>query len=202
MRSRSPQARFGPAERSPRYPPCAGPSPLSRYERRWVDEAFTAFRAAGYTQSSAYTVYRGTGTSFLYRDALWHGADMLGLGVSSFSHLGGVHFQNEASFTPYLESVERGELPIWRAYAMGDDERLIREFILQLKTGRVDSAEFVAKFGVDPRERFRSALATHAEDGHLTLDGGVIHATPKGLLVVDSLLPAFFRPEHVTDRYT
>lgn len=181
-------------------------APVADWEtkRRWVDEAFTALRAAGYTQSSAYTVYRAGeagGASFLYRDALWHGADMLGLGVSSFSHLGGVHFQNDASFGSYLDSVERGELPIWRAYALEDDERLIREFVLQLKTGAVRAGEFSAKFGVDPRARFADALALHVKDGNLVVDGEWIRTTPEGLLVVDTLLPAFFRPEHVSDRY-
>ncbi len=181
-------------------------APVADWEtkRRWVDEAFTALRAAGYTQSSAYTVYRAGeagGASFFYRDALWHGADMLGLGVSSFSHLGGMHFQNDASFGSYLDSVERGELPIWRAYALDDDERLIREFVLQLKTGAVRTGEFSAKFGVDPLMRFADALAKHVEDGHLVVEGEWIRTTPAGLLVVDTLLPAFFRPEHVSDRY-
>jgi oxygen-independent coproporphyrinogen-3 oxidase len=126
---------------------------------------------------------------------------MLGLGVSSFSHLGGVHFQNESSFGSYLDSVERGELPIWRAYSLDDDERLVREFVLQLKTGAVRAGEFHAKFGVDLHERFAAGLASHVEDGLLTLDGDWIRTTPAGLLVVDSLLPAFFRPEHHSDRY-
>ncbi|MEM6675485.1 MAG: coproporphyrinogen-III oxidase family protein [Planctomycetota bacterium] len=170
-------------------------------KRRWVDEAFSALRGDGYTQSSAYTAYRGDGTSFLYRDSLWHGADMLGLGVSSFSHLGGVHFQNEPSFGGYLDRVGRGERPISRAYELSDDERLIREFVLQLKTGRVDAREFVNKFGVDPRQRFADALRRHVEDEKLVLDGDLIRVTPEGLLVVDTLLPAFFLPEHVSERY-
>ncbi len=170
-------------------------------KRRWVDEAFSRMRATGYSQSSAYTAYRGDGTSFLYRDALWHGSDLLGLGVSSFSHLGGVHFQNEPSFGGYLERVEKGERPVSRAYALNDDERLIREFVLQLKTGSVDGAEFEAKFGVDPLTRFADALQGHARDGMLTVEGSLVRTTPAGLLVVDTLLPAFFRPEHVSDRY-
>lgn len=177
-------------------------APVADWEtkRRWVDEAFSAFRAAGYTQSSAYTVYRGDGTSFLYRDALWHGADLLGLGVSSFSHLGGVHFQNEVAFEQYLGRVELGERPVWRAYAMSPDEQLLRQFVLQLKTGCVRPSEFVECFGVDPRVRFADALAQHVADGHLVLEDDAVCTTREGLLVVDSLLPAFFRPEHVTDR--
>ncbi len=170
-------------------------------KRRWVREAFAALGEAGFEQSSAYTAYRGGGTSFLYRDSLWHGADMLGLGVSSFSHLGGIHFQNEPSFGGYLDRAERGERPISRAYALGDDERLIREFILQLKTGAVDASEFRTKFGVDPLTRFADALEHHQAAGMLTVEGDAIRTTPDGLLVVDTLLPAFFRPEHISDRY-
>ena len=84
---------------------------------------------------------------------------------------------------------------------LGDDERLVREFVLQLKTGAVDAGAFRAKFTVDPLERFADALAGHQRAGMLTVDGDRIRTTPEGLLVVDTLLPAFFRPEHISDRY-
>ncbi|MEZ6016293.1 MAG: hypothetical protein R3F49_14335 [Planctomycetota bacterium] len=84
---------------------------------------------------------------------------------------------------------------------MNDDDRLIREFVLQLKTGAVRASEFTAKFGVDPRARFADALERHVRDGHLALDGDWIRTTHDGLLIVDSLLPAFFRSEHISDRY-
>ena len=32
---------------------------------------------------------RGRKMEFVYRDSLWHGADMLGTGVASFGHMGG-----------------------------------------------------------------------------------------------------------------
>ncbi len=178
-------------------------APVADWEtkRRWVTEAFSALGADGYVQSSAYTMVRGDRTTMLYRDSLWHGADMLGLGVSSFSHLGGVHFQNEPSFGTYLDRVERGERPIFRGYVMNDDERLVREFILQLKAGSVDMQQLQAKFGVDPRSRFADALEQHVADGNLVIEGDRVRTTPEGLLIVDGLLPAFFRPEHVTTRF-
>ena len=65
-------------------------------------------------------------TRFLYRDSLWHGADMLGLGVASFSHLGGVHSQNQHHLDPYLEAVERGDAAAFRAaHDLPDDGRLV-----------------------------------------------------------------------------
>ena len=42
------------------------------------------------------------------------------------------------------------------------DERLIREFILQLKLGRTSCDYFQKKFGVDVRQRFAQPLQTLA----------------------------------------
>jgi len=170
-------------------------------KRRWVAEAFAALESAGYTIGSAYTAYKGEQTKFLYRDALWHGADLLSLGVSSFSHIGGVHYQNEHSFEGYLRRVEAGELPIHRALALDSDERLIREFILQLKLGTLDTSYFQDKFGVDVRSRFREALARHETDGWLSVVGDEIRTSREGLLRVDQLLPDFFLEKHQNARY-
>ncbi|MFT7485820.1 MAG: oxygen-independent coproporphyrinogen-3 oxidase [Candidatus Paceibacteria bacterium] len=178
-------------------------APVADWEtkRRWTERAFSRFAAAGYSLSSAYTASRGDDTQFVYRDALWQGADMLGLGVSSFSHLGGIHFQNEHSFTPYVERVESGELPLARAYGLNAEELMIREFILQLKTGRIDADSFQRKFGVDVLRRFSAPLEQHRRAGMLSLDGPLIRATPQGMLHLDGLLPPFFLEDHQNARY-
>jgi oxygen-independent coproporphyrinogen-3 oxidase len=165
-------------------------------KRRWVRQAFDAFLAAGYRQSSAYTVCRDVEVEFLYRDALWHGATMLGVGVSSFSHHEGVHFQNESSFENYCDRVEAGELPLTRGHVMTPEERFRREFVLQMKLGRVAASYFSDKFGIDPRARFAAELAGHVAAGWITVEGDTIAATPEGLLRVDGLVPAFYLPEH------
>jgi oxygen-independent coproporphyrinogen-3 oxidase len=169
-------------------------------KRRWTREAFAGLEAAGYEIGSAYTAKRGA-ARFVYRDALWRGADLLGLGVSSFSHVGGVHFQNEHEFESYLGRLERGQRPVCRALALSDEERLIREFVLQMKLGHVEFDYFRRKFGVDPRRRFGPALERHRDDGWLELDEGGLRTTRAGLLQVDLLLPAFFKEEHQGARY-
>ena len=84
---------------------------------------------------------------------------------------------------------------------MEAEEQLIREWILQLKTGHVLAAEFESKFGVNPLERFAEVLEQHASDGYLELEPDGVRLTPEGLLLVDGLLPAFFLPQHRSDRY-
>ena len=180
--------------------------PIAGWEqkRRWVAEAFEALERAGYHVGSAYTAVRDPGTAtFTYRDRLWEGADLVGLGVASFGHVNGVHLQNLDTWEKYSAAIERGSLPLGRGYRPSDDERLIREFILQLKRGTVDPGYFVAKYGVDPLARFEAPLASLRGDGCLSeLSAERIALTRDGLLRVDSLLHRFFLPQHTGIRYT
>ena len=174
-------------------------------KRRWVSEAFAAFEKDGYEISSAYTIVRNKATTrFVYRDGLFSGADLLPLGVASFGHLGGVHLQNNADIAAYCDAIERGEHAIFRAYVTDPDERLIREFILQMKLGAVHPSHYQAKFGVDVRQRFAPQLAWLAAEGFLVAGGpsDEIRLTRDGLLQVDRLLHEFFLPHHRGGRYT
>jgi oxygen-independent coproporphyrinogen-3 oxidase len=172
-------------------------------KRRWVAEAFAEFEAAGYTIGSAYTAVRDPRkTTFIYRDRLWQGADMVGLGVASFGHVNGVHMQNLDSFEAYCAAIEAGSLPLNRALRPTDEERLIREFILQLKLGSIRPSYFRQKYGVNVLDRFRPQLDALAAEGLLDVTGDRVALTRAGLLQVDSLLPRFFKPEHTSVRYT
>ncbi len=180
-------------------------APVADWEtkRRWVDEAFASLEASGYYLGSAYTAVkrREPKIEFLYRDALWRGADMIGLGVASFSHVGGVHYQNEHALEPYAELVGQDRLPIHRALELNADEKLIREFVLQMKLGRLDTAYFRAKFGVDPLQRFAEPLRDLQARGLIALEGDEIVSSREGLLKIDTLLSAFFLDEHRNARY-
>ena len=180
--------------------------PVAGWEtkRRWVREAFEALERAGYTVASAYTAVKDAArTKFVYRDRLWQGADLAGLGVASFGHVNGVHLQNLDTWETYSAAIERGELPLGRAYRPTDEERMIREFILQLKKGAVSPAYFEEKYGVAPLDRFRGALDSLEAGGYLQArEPGRIALTRDGLLRVDVLLQRFFLPEHRNIRYT
>jgi oxygen-independent coproporphyrinogen-3 oxidase len=171
-------------------------------KRRWVGEAFAAFEDAGYTVASGYAVVRDPETKFVYRDRLWQGADMVGLGVASFGHVNGVHMQNLDSFGPYCEAIAAGRLPLARGLRPTAEERLIREFVLQMKLGGVAPAYFEKKYGVDIIERFREPLAELANAETLTFSKDRISLSRDGLLRVDTLLPRFFLPQHRQLRYT
>jgi oxygen-independent coproporphyrinogen-3 oxidase len=168
-----------------------------RTKREWVAYAFSEFERAGYTVGSAYTVVKDPSrTKFLYRDMLWQGADMLGLGVASFSHVQGTHFQNEHEFDAYRARLAEGRLPVFRALTPTDEQRMIREFVLQLKLGRVSRDYFARKFDVDVARRFAPGLDALARQGLAMVDAEAVRLSRDGLLQVDRLLPEFFEPEH------
>jgi oxygen-independent coproporphyrinogen-3 oxidase len=173
-------------------------------KRRWVSEAFETLERAGYYIGSAYTAVKNpSSTKFVYRDRLWEGADLAGLGVASFGHINGVHLQNVDTWEAWSDALDRGELPLGRAYRPSDEERMIREFVLQLKRGWVAPPYFKEKYGVDPLERFREPLTTLDAEGYLsTLSSERIALQRDGLLRVDVLLQRFFLPEHTGIRYT
>ena len=164
-------------------------------KRRWVGEAFDRFVSRGYAVSSGYTLVRDPArVHFRYRDMLWEGADLVALGVASFGHLSGVHYQNEAHWDPYLAAVESGRLPIQRGLKPSPRERLIRELVLGLKKGTVDTQRLAATYGIDPLVEWQDAWQHLADAGWLAARGPLPVLTREGLLRVDSLLPVFFEP--------
>lgn len=176
-----------------------GAAPLADWptKRRWVGEAFARLEAAGYTIGSGYTAVKDPARRpFVYRDLLWRGADMLGVGVSAFSHVQGAHFQVEKSLDRWLERTEAGEVPLARGYLMDPTERAIRAFVLQLKHGRLDRVAWAARHGADPAERFATPLRPLYEAGLASLTDDAIVLSREALLRVDTLLPAFFLPHH------
>ena len=173
-------------------------------KRRWVREAFEALEAAGYHIGSAYTAVKNPDTTrFVYRDRLWQGADLAGLGVASFGHINGVHLQNLDTWDKYSHAVEKGDIPLSRAYRPSDEERMIREFVLQLKRGSNQPQYFREKYGVDVLRRFAEPLGRIKAAGYLEeLSDRRIALTRDGLLRVDVLLHGFFLPQHTGIRYT
>jgi len=126
---------------------------------------------------------------------------MIGIGVSSFSHFGGVNFQNAHNFEEYVRILNEDRLPLLRAVSLTPKQRLIREMVLQLKTGALDTGYFQKKYGVDVWKEFLPVYEKLAADELLGRENGAIELTRRGLLEVDGFLPEFFEPELRTVRY-
>jgi oxygen-independent coproporphyrinogen-3 oxidase len=179
-------------------------SPIAGWsiKRHWLDYAFEQFLAHDYEIAGTDIVATKKKTCrFIYRDALWHGGDMIGIGVSSFSHFGGVNFQNAHNFEEYVRILNEDRLPLLRAVSLTPKQRLIREMVLQLKTGWLDTGYFQKKFGVDVWKEFQPVYDDLQNKNLLHRDSGTISLTRDGLLKVDHFLLDFFEPELRTVRY-
>ncbi len=111
-----------------------------------------------------------------------------------------MHYQNLTEIEPYLAAVNAGELPLKRAFRTSPEERMIREFILQMKLGHVRLGYFTEKFGVDIARRFERQLSHLGEEGVLTVAVDEVRLTRDGLLCVDTLLHEFFLQQHRTSQ--
>ena len=179
-------------------PPISWPAKHARLQR-----VFARLAAAGYQPISAYAAVRDPARhAFVYQDALYHGADMLALGASAFAYIQRVHHQNAVELEDYLAALSSSRLPLGRAYALSSEECAVREFVLQLKLGRVDCAAFAARHGRDPRERFAEPLDRFHALGWLRTSPTAIELTAQGIPRADRMLPAFYEPGHRTSRYS
>ena len=124
---------------------------------------------------------------------------MAGLGVASFGHVNGVHMQNLDTWETYSAAIRAGEIPLSRAYRPTDEERMIRELVLQLKLG-LDQARRTSseKYEVEHPRALPRAARGAGRRGYLeaATDETSLSLTRQGLLRVDALLPRFFLPEH------
>ena len=179
-------------------------SPIADWttKRNWLNYAFEEFLKHDYEIAGTDIVATKKKTCrFIYRDALWHGGDMIGLGVSSFSHFAGVNFQNAHNFEEYVRIINEDRLPIYRAVSLTPKQQLIREMVLQLKTGTLDTSYFQKKFAVDVWQEFQPVYEELQAKQLVERNNGTIRLTRPGLLVVDHFLLNFFEPELRTVRY-
>lgn len=162
-------------------------------KRAWVDWAFDRFLACGYSISSGYTLVRDPArVHFRYRDMLWEGSDLVALGVASFGHLSGVHYQNATHWDDYLAAVEAGRLPIGRGLRPTRRELLVRELVLGLKKGSLDVARLERKYGIDPIAEWSAVWQALQNEGLLERISPRPVLSRRGLLMVDALLHRFF----------
>lgn len=172
--------------------------------KRWrLDRAFDRLEGAGYSLRSAYTAVRDPAAHpFVYQDEQYGGADLFGLGASSFSSIGAVQHQNPATLSRYLGAMRVSDQPLWRGRRLNAEERAVREAVLSWKLGRIDRRGFRRRHGIDPVAGFADALRELVDDGMARVTEEAIVATREGLLHADHLAPTFYLPEHRDIRYS
>jgi len=117
--------------------------------------------------------------------------------MSAIGKVGPTYVQNVKTLDAYYGALDEGRLPVFRGYALTDDDVLRREIIRRLMCEfRLDVAALEAEHGFRFAERFApelAVLASLAADGLVTLSPASIAVTARGRMLVRTVAMAFDR---------
>lgn len=121
--------------------------------------------------------------------------DLLGLGASAISSLGGLYAQNQKSVRDWERSVEAGRLTTARGYALNEDDRVRRDVIEAVMCrDTVPFTEFEDRHDIDFDHYFADALERlegRVADGLLTRDRRGLYITARGRLFLRAIAMLF-----------
>lgn len=121
--------------------------------------------------------------------------DLVGIGVSAISKVGDSYSQNYKDLREWRESLDAGNLPVWRGLQLSWEDRLRRCVIETIMChGELDYAKIEERFGIDFNEYFASEiLRLHqlADDGLIALSDSGFRARPAGMLLVRVIAMTF-----------
>ncbi len=118
-----------------------------------------------------------------------HGqCDLVGLGVSAISHVGGCFAQNSRDLSAYYDCLGQGRLAIVRGIAVAPDDALRAELIQSIMCrNRLDFDAVEHRFGIRFRQHFARELADLerlSRDGLIDLTERGFTVTPRGRLLM------------------
>jgi oxygen-independent coproporphyrinogen-3 oxidase len=123
--------------------------------------------------------------------------DLVGLGVSSISHIGDTFSQSYRDLPTWERAIDAGRLPVWRGIELDADDVLRADIIQQLMCqGEIDIARTEEQFGIGFRAYFPEALAklsALAADGLVAVEPGRIAATSRGRFLLRIIAMCFDR---------
>jgi oxygen-independent coproporphyrinogen-3 oxidase len=126
--------------------------------------------------------------------------DLIGLGVSSISHIGDSFSQNARDLPGWETALDSQRLPVWRGRHLDFDDNVRGDVIQQLMClGRIDMQAIEHRHGIEFIPYFHremERLTSLAEDGLVKLQDKVIHATSRGRLLLRIIAMCFDRYLH------
>jgi oxygen-independent coproporphyrinogen-3 oxidase len=122
-------------------------------------------------------------------------SDLIGLGVSSISHIGDCFSQNPRDLAAWEIAIDAGRLPVWRGLELSFDDRVRADVIQQLMcNGIIDVGAIENRHDIEFEEYFVDALprlVPLVEDGLVEIEARRIVATPRGRLLLRIIAMCF-----------
>ena len=135
--------------------------------------------------------------------------DLIGLGVSSISHVGNSYSQNASTTMEYEALIENGQIPVRRGIAVDADD-VIRANVIQalMCYDRLDFADFEKQYGVSISHYFADEIARLTpliKDKLVRLSDDGLNVTPRGRMLMRNIAMIFDRhlgPAAIAERFS
>ncbi len=126
--------------------------------------------------------------------------DLVGVGVSSISHVGDSYSQNPRELPAWEAAIDAGRLPTWRGMHLDADDVLRADLIQQLMcNGAIDVPALEERHGIDFITYFSAEmqrLPPLVRDRLVTIEPNAIRATSRGRLLLRIIAACFDRYLH------
>ena len=123
------------------------------------------------------------------------GADLIGIGVTSIGDGVDYYAQNFKTLKEYEESIDAGNLPIFKGYSLSDDDILRQYVIMELMANfSLDMKNVEKKFGINFKEYFNDALKMleeFVEAELITIENDKISVNQTGAMLIRNISMPF-----------
>jgi oxygen-independent coproporphyrinogen-3 oxidase len=119
-------------------------------------------------------------------------ANSLGLGAGAYGYYPKVQYFNQFNLVSYAAALKDGQLPIWRAAALTEEQSLRRDIMFSFKNEPELSLKvFDEHYGISPTLVFPDVFELLADYELVVIDHAAIRLTAKGRLVVEEIAALF-----------
>ncbi len=122
-------------------------------------------------------------------------SDLIGLGVSSISHIGDSYSQNPRDLPSWQMALDEGRLPVFRGMVLSEDDQLRADLIQRLMCqGEIPISALERRYGIDFAAYFADALGRLRPleaDGLVQIGPERIDVTARGRLLLRNIAMCF-----------
>jgi oxygen-independent coproporphyrinogen-3 oxidase len=159
--------------------------PDDEQELEFMKYALGELKKHDYKPCNSFTFVKGGAYDQKHTRSKWMGNDNCAVGVSAFGSIGRYNYQNLNDIPSYIESIEKGQLPAFRAYNNTTFDLMLREVVMGIKLVHLNHPRFREKHGLDLRKACADTLSQLTDDGLITVDDETISLTDHGILYAD-----------------
>jgi oxygen-independent coproporphyrinogen III oxidase len=124
-------------------------------------------------------------------------SDLIGLGVSSISHIGDSYSQNPRDLPSWKMALDEGRLPVFRGMVLSEDDQLRADLIQRLMCqGEIPISALERRYGIDFASYFADALERLRPleaDGLVSVYPDRIDVTARGRMLLRNIAMCFDR---------